>query len=329
MSHKNKLTQLGDLVRLDGLEKPEVGREVIVQIPPAGAERIGRLAGKIEDNQDVELSEMEALVDEFYWALDEVGFNGVNYFGDQLTLEQYRSIADRAENTRICRQLANTTDESVGRKIETPRLNYLPHRLVAAASRFAGSNQLILNGLKSLDLELATELGKHYYGLTLWGLEELSPEIARALIGENRAYLNLNGLENLSKEAAEELANFQGERLFLEGLNPSIDREVAKALAKYKNDLHLGGLTEMSLEVARELGEGLVTGLELDRLKEMSLEIIKELLKGKKSMSLCGLSDVSDEVAHELAIFQGALSLQPQVAHKMHVIKVRLGMIRA
>jgi len=327
MNKKNEI-RLGDLVRLDGLQKPEECREVIAQIPAAGVERIGRLAEGIEANRDVELTEMEELLDEFYWALDEVGFNGVNYFGDHLTLEQYRAIADLAENTKICRQLANTTDDSVGRRIETPRLNYLPHRLVAAARRFAGSNPLILNSLKNVDLEMATELGKHYYGLTLLGLEELSPEIAKALVGENKAYLNLNGLENLSKEAAEELSNFEGERLYLEGLNPSIDREVAKALAKYKNDLHLGGLTEMSLEVASEFGEGLVTGLELDRLKEISLEIIKELLKGKKSMSLCGLSDVSDEVAHELAIFQGALSLQPQVAHKMHAIKVRLGMIR-
>lgn len=315
--------QLGDLINLEGLEKLE-GREVLAEIPAVGVAKLSSLAAEIEDNKEVKLSEVKDVVEDLQSALVLLRFRRINYFGDVLTAEQYRAIGNLTENTEICRQLANTVDEKLGKQIETPRLKYLPHGLVAAARKFAGTSHLSLNGLKNIDLELAQELGDHHHGLSLSGLSEITPEIARALTAENRDILVLNGLRRLSKEAAEELVKYKGERLFLDGLSPTIDVEMAKILSRYPAMLHLDGLTEISLEVAKEFGSGAMKGLALSGVKEISAEAIREVLKGKTELELNGLEDISDEVALELAKYQGWYDATPQVQYKIRRFKEAL-----
>ena len=104
---------------------------------------------------------------------------------------------------------------------------------------------LFLNGLTSIDKDVAQELGEFGdFILHLNGLTSIDKDVAQQLAKycEGR-WLSL-GMTSIDKDVAQELAKFKGRNLDL-GLT-SIDQEVAKELAKFKGwELYLNGLTSI------------------------------------------------------------------------------------
>ena len=85
--------------------------------------------------------------------------------------------------------------------------------------------------IKSLTAEQAADLVSKAKGLlSLDGLTSIDKDVAQEL-GKFKGSLFLNGLTSIDKDVAQELAKVKG-RLFLSGLT-SIDKNVAQELAKF------------------------------------------------------------------------------------------------
>jgi hypothetical protein len=87
---------------------------------------------------------------------------------------------------------------------------------------------LYLNGLTSIDKDVAKELAKHKGNLYLNGLTSIDKDVAKELLGFKGWRLVL-GLTSIDKTVAIELAKFKGSGLGLGGLE-SIDQDVLKIL---------------------------------------------------------------------------------------------------
>lgn len=129
-----------------------------------------------------------------------------------------------------------------------PSLEKLDVHAAKAVSNRPG--YLRLWGLKNLTPEVAAALGSHEgQALELTGVKEISPEIARALAGGKRRAVEL-GLKSISVEVAAELAKFQGE-IYLPELE-AVSVEVAVAFQPHRGYLDLGK-AKISAEVAEKL----------------------------------------------------------------------------
>jgi hypothetical protein len=177
------------------------------------------------------------------------------------------------------------------------------------------NRELILNNVKTLSADVAEVLAKHPYGLSLDGLEALSPEVAEALSHHHKrlrnnnswtCWLSLNGLTTLSIETAQGLAKHET-ILRLNGLT-AISPELAGALSQHKGGLELNGLTSISYETATALASHR-NHLSLNRLQALSVESATALAKHKSMLSLNGLMILSDEAAQALAQHAGVLEL--------------------
>ncbi len=94
------------------------------------------------------------------------------------------------------------------------------------------------NEIKSLTAEQAAELvGMNLIGLELNGLTSIDRDVAQEL-AKVKGGLFLRGLTSINKDVAQELAKFEGEGLDLNGLT-STDKDVAQALGKFKGKLLL------------------------------------------------------------------------------------------
>ena len=109
------------------------------------------------------------------------------------------------------------------------------------AAKVKGS-WLLLNGLTSIDKDVAQKLAKFEGYLYLRGLTSIDEDVAQELAKVKRG-LSLEGLTSIDKGIAQELAKFDGS-LTLRGLT-SIDEGVAQELAKVKRGLYLRGLTSI------------------------------------------------------------------------------------
>ena len=89
--------------------------------------------------------------------------------------------------------------------------------------------------IKSLTAEQAAELAAKYKGgwLSLNGLTSIDKDVAQELAKFKGGLLIVGGLASIDKDVAQELRKFEGANLSLEGLT-SIDKDVAKALGKLK-----------------------------------------------------------------------------------------------
>ena len=68
---------------------------------------------------------------------------------------------------------------------------------------------LELNGLTSIDKDVAKELGKSEGGFILDGLTSINKDVAQEL-AKIKGTLSLNGLTSIDKDVARELAKFEG-----------------------------------------------------------------------------------------------------------------------
>lgn len=177
-----------------------------------------------------------------------------------------------------------------------------------------------LDGLTTLTPDVAEEIVKPRFPLSLNGLTELSPAVAAVLarhkldddwIGD----LRLNGLKTLSPEAAEALAAHRG-NVQLDTLEKLDSVPLAQKLARQKGELRLG-LTQLSPAIAAELAkhrgfdtsnskrrgriDGAASVLRLDNIESLSPETAEALAVHEGVLVLNGLVSIDPAVAAALA----------------------------
>jgi mono/diheme cytochrome c family protein len=140
-----------------------------------------------------------------------------------------------------------------------------------------------LPGITTVSEELAQAMAKR--GVSLPGLKELSPAVAKALEGKLGG--DLRGLTSLSAEVAA-VALKQARGVNLDGLKELSD-ELAQVLAKTDGPLSLNGLTNLSASAADAIA------------------------KRDKDISLNGLAEITPAAAAKLAAHAGHASWRPRV----------------
>jgi len=139
-------------------------------------------------------------------------------------------------------------------------------------------------------------------------LETITVEEAEEAAGYSGGLgpVRLNELKSLSPNAAKALAKHRAS-LYLGGLN-TISDATARELAQHQGDLFLDGLTSLSASQAKELSHTFCT-LNLNGVKELSDEAIAALADSKATLSL-GINKLSDIGASALAQHKGGLYLK-------------------
>ena len=146
--------------------------------------------------------------------------------------------------------------------------------------------------------------------LTLQNLEEVSPEIARALVNLQMNRLALPSVPTISTSVLQVLAISQFSTLDLSGLT-EITADQLNALQGYKGVLILDGLTEMTPEAMTALSKLNITGLELNGLTELTGDL------GRHIANIPGLSSARDIMLS----FNGATVVEPTFLDAMVAIK--------
>jgi len=114
-----------------------------------------------------------------------------------------------------------------------------------------GGLVIVIDFDSAITCETANALAECCWDLDLKGLKTLTPEIAACLMKYERS-LGLDSLQELTPDCAVVLANFQGSRLSLDGLEEVSD-EVAEQLSKVPADLSLWRLNSISNKTAEHL----------------------------------------------------------------------------
>lgn len=182
-------------------------------------------------------------------------------------------------------------------------------------------SMLGLDGLRTLRLDVAQELGQHRGVLMLSGLETISDDVAAAL-ASHRGVLVLSGLQSLSRPAAAALASSSRWKpdwiracsgLHLDGVK-ELSVEVATELATFDGLLSLSGISELSPAVASALAAHKPTNvvwrtLTLDGLERLSVATAERLAEHAEDLVLNGLTEISPELAEPLSRHRGRLFL--------------------
>jgi len=198
--------------------------------------------------------------------------------------------------------LSNEAAEALGQHKGYLHLDGLTKISDEAAKALARHNdEVFLSGLTSISDEAATALAQHRGGrLSLKGLTTLSSEAAKALAqrkgGGPTFEVLLDGLTTLPIEAAAALAgmhphNWHGR---LPGFK-TIPLDVAQALAKREHGLTLHGLTTISDEAAKVLGQKLNGNL--PALTTLSPKVARVLANARGHLVLNSLTTLSDDAA--------------------------------
>lgn len=99
----------------------------------------------------------------------------------------------------------------------------------------------------------------------------------------------------------------KGDLLSLDGL-AEITPETAAVLARHRGFLHLNGLQDLSVGVARVLATEHKGVLQLDGLKDLSTDVAKILAMHQGSISLGGIETISHETADALCEHKGGIT---------------------
>jgi hypothetical protein len=188
--------------------------------------------------------------------------------------------------------------------ISWPHLANLPADLARALGDHRGA--LVLGGVTHLPAESAAALAAHAGSVHLPALTTISPQAAAALAPRIASVL-LTGLESIDVETATAFAANARDELALGGLT-DLSAEVATALAAFEGPLALPAVTVLTPEVARPLATHRGR-LALESLTELPAEVAGELAKHEGELALHGLQSLSTEAARALAAMPGLLSL--------------------
>lgn len=194
------------------------------------------------------------------------------------------------------------------------------------ARRLARQDHVFLPQVTAIEPRIAASLRDNEGGeLALPGLERLTPEVARQLVGAGYYWLRLGGAEHLSVEAAAVLARHNGQLTF-PGPVPfpaaaaaelarhanviSLPRvahlpaDVAKALAPHEGSLILGGLTDLRAETASLLVEH-AGAIHLPAVRRLTPEVATTLAPRSGSLSLSSLATIDPATAAAFAAHAG------------------------
>lgn len=168
---------------------------------------------------------------------------------------------------------------------------------------------LNLNGLKSLDADVAMALAGFRGALWLGGLTSLSPDAARGLAAHKGGSIALDGLRTLSDEAGRVLASHRGDGLLLDGLQV-LSPTVARALAHYKgNQLRLDGVRTLSDAAATALPTRHAGWLTLNGLTGLSPAAALAFAQSERFLQLGGVATLTPKAAQALAKHKGIVEL--------------------
>jgi uncharacterized protein (TIGR03067 family) len=170
------------------------------------------------------------------------------------------------------------------------------------AERLIGRTEhLAFTKLTTLDQRSAAILAKHPANLSFPALQDISPEVVRALAAKETLWLNLSGLTELSLEVAGVLGQAKC-ALSLDGVT-TVSPEAAAALVRGNGTLRLG-LISITPQVADSLGNhsGWLT---LHNIRTLDRDSAAALAKHKHWLSLNGLDSLTPEIAEALRQFNG------------------------
>lgn len=329
-----RFPQLGDLIRLNELEKVDVDQPLAMLSPTVGG--LGTLAEKLEDNEQVIVGEIRRLVGDFSSSLKNMR---VDYFGDELSMKEFGVLSRK--NTKICKAIMDGKIEidegsyecelfhlplGVARILKEMEFEFLSfenlrglnidalkqlsrgkidhyHLSLPAAvlnlekARFLAENwkDIGLDNVKGISLEILEELIQ-VENLTL-DFDGIDLDTAK-LLAKHKGYLGLNDLKKLSSEAAAELGKHDGDLNL--GLS-EIDSQVATLIAGNNGYLFLRQLENLDVGSARGLAEHRGGELRLGKRELNSVEVAEELIKCKEHLVLESLFDAPDAVVKVLA----------------------------
>ena len=178
-----------------------------------------------------------------------------------------------------------------------PRVTAVPAP-VARALRGNEGGELALPGLREISPELARELvGAGYYWLTLGGAENLTPEAAAILAGHH-GQLTFTGPLSFSAAAAAKLAANEGS-ISLRQLG-NLPDDVARALAEHPGHLVLGGVTQLTVESAAVLAAH-AGGVHLPAVARITPEVAAVLAPRLSTVLLPAVKSIDVATATALA----------------------------
>lgn len=171
------------------------------------------------------------------------------------------------------------------------------------------SEGLVLDGLTSMEEDVAKQLAKLKANLSLKGLPEVSEFVFAALCEMKQGALDLSGLKMLPRITADTIKALSKKRknhqIKLNGI-VMINEEEAEMLSKYTgNFLFLEGIQSLGLQAAKKLAhwKGCV---------------FEPNIHPQACLYLSGLKELTDDEAQALASFTGELNLP-----KAFLLKVR------
>ena len=172
---------------------------------------------------------------------------------------------------------------------------------------------LYLDGLLEVSPSLAEILTRFRMNLSLNGLTEVSDD-SLEILTKNEGSLFLNGLSEIGDRNAEILRMVLGNSLELNGIT-ELSESVAENLSRFHGDLHLDGVKLLnesaSLFLSKHFGSRLDQSTEWEEhLGAEGYPIVtqsKLLVVG--TLSLNGVTSISDETAENLSMYSGFLSL--------------------
>jgi hypothetical protein len=174
---------------------------------------------------------------------------------------------------------------------------------VAKPTKEKTTKQRVVAGKNKLDVKTAKKSISDYVDLDEF--DYLDPKAA-AILAAQDSELYLDGIKYLDVDSAKALANHEGENLLsLNGLE-ELDVETAEALAAHNGPLNLNSITSLTDQALRALA-ACNFDISLDGL--VLLEDASALKDHSGSLSLCGLREISDKVADQLAKRKGTLAL--------------------
>lgn len=283
--------QLGDLIRLDGLKKPD--GDVPLALLHSKVDGLDVLAEKIEDNGQVTIGEMTRVFGDLANGMSSME---VDIFGDKLSWEEFSVIS--ANNAKICKEImAGKIDIDEG--CYRCELTYLPLKI---AQRLSGGSisSLYFADLRGLSMEamkLLAKGGKRSVGLPAGVLDKQKAKVFATNTWENACITNARVI-NL-----EVLAELMRVKSLIFDFD-EIDLDQAKLLGTHEGYLGLNYLTTINVRAAAELGKhngSLTLGL-----SEIGAEEARLLAGNKGKLRLRNLEDLDKESAAGLATHSGS-----------------------
>lgn len=215
---------------------------------------------------------------------------------------------------RIDEETAIALSDYEGRVLSMSRLKGLTPE-IAKALAATRANLWFLN-LAELEPEVAKSFSKHKRVLVFGAIKSLSPELAAALAQHEGVGVSLGGLESLSPSTATIL--LQAKWRFLNLGVKDLDADLARELVTFRgSQLDLGGLRKLSAQAAAILGQFRGAVLGLNGLIELDPASAAGLKAYKGELALRVLKSLSFRSMEALIGFQGRLVMPSLVRVKV------------